>query len=170
MNTSYNILGFILYNKETGERCKIRNPVYEEVRKLRGNQPKLQYQYLSLRKEGKVSSFLKYYPENKKDFTMFREQLHNFTKYLYKNYVSCYIEKTKPLINYPEQFRTHMYHIHQIYLTTLKEKKQHVTNTVVINYVNNLHPNLLMYCLNYNLRQRNIEFIKSDFEISTQSP
>ena len=168
-NTSYNILGVVFKHTITGERCKIRNPVYEEIRKLRGNQPKLQYQYLSLRKEGKVSEFLKYYPENKKDFTLFREQLHNFTKYLYKNYVSCYIEKSKPLINYSEQFRTHMFHIHQIYLTTLKEKKQHVTNTVVINYVNNLHPNLLMYCLNYNLRQRNIDFIKSDFEINNES-
>ena len=54
MNTPYNILGVVLYNSVTGERCKIRNPVYEQVRNLRGNQPKLQYQYLSLRKEGKV--------------------------------------------------------------------------------------------------------------------
>jgi hypothetical protein len=45
MNTSYDILGVVLVNFITGERTKIRNPVYEEVRSLRGNQPKLQYQY-----------------------------------------------------------------------------------------------------------------------------
>ena len=46
MNTPYNILGVVLKNSLTGDRAKIRNPVYEQVRKLRGNQPKLQYQYL----------------------------------------------------------------------------------------------------------------------------
>ena len=50
-NTPYHIMGVIIKNTETNERCKIRNPIYEEVRQLRGNQAKLQYQYLSLRKE-----------------------------------------------------------------------------------------------------------------------
>jgi hypothetical protein len=73
MNTSYDIVGVVLHNKLTGERAKIRNPVYEQVRNLRGNQPKLQYQYLCLRKEGKVKDFLKFYPENKKEFSGFRD-------------------------------------------------------------------------------------------------
>jgi hypothetical protein len=63
MNTSYDKMGFVLYNKTTGHRTKIRNPVYEEVKQLRGNQTKLQYQYLALRKDGKVNEFLKYFPE-----------------------------------------------------------------------------------------------------------
>ena len=67
MNTSYDIMGVVLHNKLTGERTKIRNPVYEQVRALKGNQPKLQFQYLSLRNEGKVKDFLKFYPENKKE-------------------------------------------------------------------------------------------------------
>jgi hypothetical protein len=45
-NTPYDILGIVVKNVETGERTKFRNPIYEEVRQLRGNQPKLQYQYL----------------------------------------------------------------------------------------------------------------------------
>ena len=47
MNTSYNVVGVILHNKLTGERIKIRNPVYEQVKQLRGNQPKLQYKKTS---------------------------------------------------------------------------------------------------------------------------
>ena len=62
MNTPYYILGVVLYNYLTGERTKIRNPVYEQVRNLRGNQPKLQYQYLTLRKEGRVGEFLNIRP------------------------------------------------------------------------------------------------------------
>ena len=100
MNTSYDVVGVVVYNNETGERMKVRNPVYEQVRHLRGNQPKLQYQYLSLRKEGKVSDFLKFYPENKKEFSTFRDQIHLFTNTLFSNYISCYIKKEKPLIEF----------------------------------------------------------------------
>jgi hypothetical protein len=162
MNTSYDVVGVVLYNKLTGERSKIRNPVYEQVRNLRGNQPKLQYQYLCLRKEGKVSDFLKFYPENKKEFSSFRDSVHLFTNTLYSNYTSCYIKKEKPLKEYSEQYRTHMFNIHKIFLDQLREKKQFVTNTVVINYVNDMHPSLLMYCLNFHMRKRSVDTIVAD--------
>jgi hypothetical protein len=165
MNTSYDVVGVVVYNNETGERMKVRNPVYEQVRHLRGNQPKLQYQYLCLRKEGKVADFLKFYPENKKDFSTFRDQIHLFTNTLFSNYISCYIKKEKPLLEFSEQFRTHMFNIHKIYTDELREKKLFVNNTVVIKYVNNLHPSLLMYCLNFQMRKRNVDTIAADANI-----
>jgi hypothetical protein len=165
MNTSYNIVGVVVYNNETCERMKVRNPVYEQVRHLRGNQPKLQYQYLCLRKEGKVADFLKFYPENKKEFSTFRDQIHLFTNTLFSNYISCYIKKENPLINFSEQYRTHMFNIHKIYTDELREKKLFVNNTIVIKYVNNLHPSLLMYCLNFQMRKRNVDTIVADANI-----
>jgi hypothetical protein len=166
MNTPYDILGVVIHNSKTGERTKIRNPVYEQVRQLRGNQPKLQYQYLSLRKEGRVSEFLKFYPEKKSEFSSFRDQLHLFTNTLYSNYIACYIKKEKPLLEFPEQYRTHMFNIHKQYLNELKVKNFFVTNTVVISYVNNIHPSLLMFCLNFQMRKRNIDFLKVDTNIN----
>jgi hypothetical protein len=165
MNTSYDILGVIIRNSETNERCKIRNPVYEKVRRLRGNQPKLQYQYLCLRKEGKVGDFLKFYPEHKNEFYDFRDKVYLFTKTLFHNYISCYIRKDNPLSDFPCQYRTHMFSIHQKYINELKEKNLYVTNSVVIEYVNNIHPSQLMYCLNFSLRKRTIDFIQADNEI-----
>ena len=159
MNTPYNIVGAVVHNYSTGERMKIRNPVYEHVRNLRGNQPKLQYQYICLRKEGKVREFLEFYPENKKELSIFRDQIHLFTNTLFTNYVSCYIKKERQLINFSEQYKTHMFNIHQKYINELREKKQFVTNTVVINYVNGLHPSLLMYCLNFHMRKQNVDTI-----------
>jgi hypothetical protein len=165
MNTPYNIVGAVVHNYSTGERMKIRNPVYEQVRKLKGNQPKLQYQYICLRKEGKVCEFLEFYPENKKELSIFRDQIHLFTNTLFTNYVSCYIKKERPLINFSDQYKTHMFNIHQKYINELREKKQFVTNTVVINYVNGLHPSLLMYCLNFHMRKKNVDTIVSDSNI-----
>jgi hypothetical protein len=162
MNTSYDIQGVVLYNKETGERSKIRNPVYEQVKHLRGNQPKLQYQYLCLRRQGKVKDYLKYYPENKKEFSKFRDQVHLFTNTLYSNYKSCYIQKEKPLNQFPKQYSSNMYYLHQHYMDHLRENKLYINNTIVQNYVNNLHPSVLMYCLNYDMRKHTIDTIVSD--------
>jgi hypothetical protein len=158
MNTSYDKLGVVIHNISTGERCKIRNPVYEQVRQLKGNQPKLQYQYLVLRKEGRVSEYLNYYPETKKIFSQFRDQLHLFTKTLFSNYISCYIKKEKTLIEFPEQYRNHMFKIHEIYINELREKKLFINNTEVIKYVNSLHPSQQMFSINYQMRKRNVDF------------
>jgi len=155
-------LGIVLYNNFTGVRAKIRNPVYEQVRCLRGNQPKLQYQYLCLRKEGRVAEYLKYYPECKRECSDYRDQVHLFTNTLYSNYVSCYIKKDKPLMQFSEQYRTHMFHLHQVYRTNLMEKKECITSARVIQYVNELHPSLLMHCLNYPLKKRNVDLITAE--------
>jgi len=164
-NTSYDILGVVVKNMETGERTKFRNPIYEEVRHLRGNQTKLQYQYLTLRHSGKLSEFLKYYPETKAEMSKFRDQVHMFTNTLHMNYISCYVKKTKPLREYPDQYKTHMFKLHEQYIGELKQKNSFVTNTVVIQYVNQLHPSLLMHCLNHNMRKRRIDTITVDTPI-----
>ena len=161
-NTPYNIMGIVIKNMITNERTKIRNPIYEEVRHLKGNQTKLQYQYLTLRSEGKLPEFLKYYPENKKDFSECRTQVHIFTNALHYNYLACYVRKEKPLGEFGPQFRTHMFNIHQQFINDLRPHKLFVTNTVVQKYVNNLHPSLLMHSLNYHLRKQNVDTIKAN--------
>ena len=65
-NTSpYGSMGIVFYNTQTGNRTKLRNITYEKVRQLRGNQAKLEYQYLCLRQKNKVAEFLTWYPETK---------------------------------------------------------------------------------------------------------
>ena len=66
---------------------------------------------------------------------------------------------------FSEQYRTHMFNIHKIYMDDLREKKMFVTNTIVINYVNGLHPSLLMYCLNFQMRKRNVDTIAADIDV-----
>jgi len=164
MNTSYDKMGVVLYNKKTGHRTKIRNPVYEEVRHLRGNQSKLQFQYLTLRKEGKVNQFLKLFPENKREFSLYRDQIHLFTNTLFYNYISCYMKKEKQLKEFSQQYKTHMYHIHEKYKNELKPENKFVTNKVVIDYVNSLQPSLLMHSLNYNFQLHMIDIVKNHLE------
>jgi hypothetical protein len=152
LTTPYTVVGVIIKNMRSGARCKIRNPAYEEMRRLRGNHSKPQYHYLTLRKEGKVAKYLQHFPEHQQMFTHFRNQLHAFTYNLHANYVNCYIKKEKPISEYPKQFRTHMFKLHEKYVNELKMMNSYVSNAVTIEYVNNLLPAHLMYSLNYNLR------------------
>lgn len=142
--TSFNLLGAVITNTKTGDRTKIRNPQYEYVRKLKGNQPNLLFQYITLRKEGKVGEFLKYYPEHKKDFALYRDLIHNFTNALYSNYISCYINREQQLDLYPKEFKTNMFLIHQLYRNELKPQKMNINKNIIINYVNQLPIPLLM--------------------------
>ena len=150
MNANINILGAVIYHKD-GERTKIRNPNYESLKHLRGNNPKLQYQYLCLRKLDQVKQYLKFFPESKTQFGIFRGQLHIFTDNLYTNYIKCYIKKQKPLLEFPKQFRAHMYNLHKHYLSIIANKG-YINKQVVINYINTLEPARLMYSLNFHLR------------------
>ena len=151
INTPYECLGFMMRDPLTGERAKIRNPVYERVRHLRGNQPKLMYHYLCLRKEGKVGEFLSYFPEHKSAFASYRNQMHAFTQNIFQYYIQCYMKKMNPLSEFPPQYRPHMFNLHRTYIDILKEQHQHITKVFVIAYVNSLHPSQQMYWLNHNI-------------------
>ena len=156
-NCDYKNVGIMLHHL-SGVRSKIRNPNYEYVRNLRGNQPKKMYRYLVLRNQGKVSNYLEFYPEDKNDFNLFRKQIHNFTNNLHINYINCYIKKTAPLKDFPYQYRSHMFNLHQNYINNLHNIGKAIKRNYVINYINSMHPSKLMYSLNYHLR-KNIQDI-----------
>ena len=150
-NSSYDSVGIIF--KKGYIRSKIRNPNYEEIRHLRGNDPKLQFIYLSLRKTGKLSMYLKLYNEHKKPFLKFREQMHRYTKQLHNNYLECFVFKKTSLKEMPVQFKHHLFLLHKRYLDHVGSKnKVKITFTEVKNYFNNLHPSQQMFVLNYNYR------------------
>ena len=151
MNTDINIVG-VMIKSYNGVRTKIINPGYKYIKNLRGNNSKLQFNYLCLRKDNRVKEYLKYFPESRKLFSEFRKQVHDFTKTLYSNYISCYIKKDRPLLEYPYKFRSHMFNLHQYYLT-IKDMNGYVNKNTVIEYINKLEPSILMYALNYDLRE-----------------
>lgn len=152
-NTDFGCVGVVLKDLNQGWRSKIRNPVYEEVKKLRGNIPKLQYLYLVLRQSGGVKKYLEYFREQSDEFKKYRTQVHNFTQTLYLNYVDCFIKKKAHVNTYPHQYKVCMTALHKIYLDTMMLERRHIHKGVVINYFNSLPPQRQMYLLNYNYRK-----------------
>ena len=153
MNSSYNMMGVVFCNMVTGDRMKIRNPTYEMVKNLKGVEQKLQLQYLSLRHGGRVADYLKSYPEYKGDFSVYRNQLHGFTRSLHQNYLDCFVFKKQKFEEFPQQYKKYMFGLHKKYLEELRENKNSVTFNYVVEYVNTQNPMSLLYSLNYVVRQ-----------------
>ena len=140
--------GFVI-SDDKHRRTKVRNPNYEYVRKLRGNQPKSQYQYLTLRQNGYLNEFLKFYPEYSYKFIKYREQVHEFTNTLHSYYHRCYCKKEQKLGLYDKEYRAHMFNLHQIYIA---DNRKYISKYAVVNYVNKLVPAHLMYAINFKHR------------------
>jgi len=147
----YKMVGVVIYHEKSGVRTKCRNAAYEEIRRLRGNQPKLQYRYLELRNQKRLNDYLYYFPEAKSECAKFKGQLYDFTRELHTNYIRCYIQKRNPLIDFPHQYKNHMFKLHKTYL---EDTKKIINFTRVKDYINDLPVASLMYSLNYNLRQQ----------------
>ena len=162
MNTEFTCLGIIF--KNGFERCKMRNPCYEYLHNLKGNSPKLQYQYYNLRQNDQVKEFLKHYPKYKKEFSELRNDLHRETTVLWKNYISCFVKHLQPLENYGYQYRSHMVELHKKYINELLEQKRCISRQIVINYINELPIPRLMHFMNYRLKQKKIIENNSDFK------
>jgi hypothetical protein len=147
-------------NTETMERTTISNPVYEELKKLRGNNPNLQYQYFCLLRAGQEKTFLEYFPRYKKIFQQFHKQYHEFITRVHQTYFSYYVKKDRPEgVPYEKKYFIHASKIHhQIFLPSLKEpKKVIITRNVVKEYLDELKPNEILYELHYDKRQLAVE-------------
>tara|TARA_Y100000996_G_scaffold414615_1_gene406035 strand:+ start:162 stop:1415 length:1254 start_codon:yes stop_codon:yes gene_type:complete len=166
MDIEYTNVGIQVYNTKTGHRTKLRNPSYEKVKFLKGNSPKLQFQYYNLRQADKVKEFLKYYPEYRGEFLRLRDELHRWTRQLFSNYRECFIRKHKPLREFAYHFKPHMFRLHKLYLEELRTEGNYVSMSEVINYVNNLHPAKLMYSINYPHRKNTTDIIKNSSKIN----
>jgi ubiquitin C len=91
----HTFVGYMLTNVESGLRCAFYNEAYLEAKLLRGNNPNLHYQYLVLRKIGKVAEFLRYFPMYHEHFNKFYEHFNKFCNRIQKLYWLVYVKKNK---------------------------------------------------------------------------
>ena len=143
-NMPYTMMGVSFKEPISGDRCKLRNPAFEYVRHLRGNQPKLSYRYLELRKMEKVVEFLQFYPEHSTKFRYYQTNLHQYTNNLYNMYVNIFIKKYVQLDDIQPPYKISLKQLHYHYRTILAPQNKFVTLQTVIEYVNGLPEAILM--------------------------
>ena len=90
---SPDFVGVMITNCETGLRTSMYAGKYLEVKALRGNNPCLHYQYLNLRKIGKVNEFLGYFPQYAVAFKSFAEYFNRFKARIHQLYMDVHVLK-----------------------------------------------------------------------------
>jgi hypothetical protein len=168
MNSAYNMMGVMFYNMITGQRMKLRNPMYEMVKNVRGSEQKIQLQYLTLRHGGRVADYLKDFPEYKSVFSYHRSQVHSFTRNLHQNYLDCFVFKKKPFAEYPPQYKKHMFVLNKKYIEELRENKNSVTFNYVVEFINRLDPGSLLFSLNYIVKEHKKEIQRLEEPIESE--
>tara|TARA_Y100000992_G_C21274443_1_gene499044 strand:- start:5515 stop:7251 length:1737 start_codon:yes stop_codon:yes gene_type:complete len=149
--TAYNVMGINLLDTSSGKRTKIRNPNYEELKRLRGNQAKMEYHYIELRNKDRIKEFLDFFPEYDEEFMFYEIKITDFCDSLYNNYIDCYLKKKAPLKEFSPKFRNFMYKIHEKY----QNDKIKTTYDIVANYLTIIPEAVLMSAINYDYRQHN---------------
>jgi hypothetical protein len=148
--TIYTPMGWMLTHSVTGDRIAIDNPHYLRLKTIRGNNPNLQYHYLSLYRINQGSEFLSWFPMYKKQFYEFYTQYHAFITDVHNAYVSYYVLKEGKTI--PKKYFVHAAKIHHnVFLPSIHspEGKTIITHRVVREYVDSLTPSKLLYYLRY---------------------
>ena len=144
----YTPMGWMLTHAITGDRVAKENPHYQRLKELRGNNPNLLYQYLSLYRIGKVSDFLEWFPMYKKSFFEFYTQYHSFITEVHNAYVSYYVLKDPKQI--PKKYFIHAAKIHHdVYLPSLSKQKIIITHRVVREHFDQVAPGKMLYYMRY---------------------
>ena len=85
--------GCMMINYETGMRRTHYREEYLELKALRGNNPSIYYQYLTLRKIQKVDDFLTHFPQYNELFVQFGDQFNRFKTRLHQMYMDIRVFK-----------------------------------------------------------------------------
>jgi len=155
--TSHHILGVMFTDLLTGERSSMTNVVYESVRKLRGNNPNLQYQFFALKDLDEKQKFLKYFPMYTDQFFEFSQEYQKFITSVHQYYFEYYILKQPSINPIPKKYFIHVSRIHHnIYLPSLESGRIVITHKVVENYFNSMSSGELMHYMYYKDKPKKI--------------
>ncbi len=135
-----------------GTRYRLRSNTYRMVRSLRGETPRADERFFTLRRQGLIKTYLYYYPEDKQRYWDYENWLRDATEDLYKTYCLVYKERSVQLETVPKKWHVHLAAVHGQYLQTLRPAKKTVNRDVVKDYMNGLPTPRLLFLMNLEKR------------------
>lgn len=142
-NCDASSVGVMIYHIPSGERSKLRNPVYD----LANIDLKIQHRFFYMRSQDRTDEYLRHFPEHAETFKALENHVWQFIVQLHQNYINLYVKKGVPVAH-----RVHLHTIHQHYLRKLRPSP--VTLYTVTNYVNQLNPVKLFYTMNPQISEK----------------
>ena len=129
------------------KRWRIRSMSYKILRTLRGQEATVEERFARLRSQGNLRVYLLTWPEEKQTFFDLEMKLRRQTSQVYAEYCEVHKERKKVLADVPLYCRSIVWALHGLYLTTLKAQGQTVKMPTVIQMVNTLPLDKLVWLL-----------------------
>jgi hypothetical protein len=148
--------GIVLWNEKTGERTLLNNPNYKELLQLREMSPGFQYEYLCIKRIGKLTEYMDYYPQQKKTIMQMENIYTEFVKTLHKCYMDVYVFKKELLNNLSQQYRPYLENLHKnVYLPSILTRNPvKITKAIVREYIDKMEPREQLFLFSYLRRER----------------
>lgn len=145
--SNYYPMGIMITHTLTGKQTQIVNKNYEWVRKVRGNNPNLQYHFFEVLRDGKLAEFLQYFPNYIDLFSRFHHQFQDFISQVHQAYFTYYVKKNREK-NIPKRIFIHAARIHhEIYIP----EHRLIKRPVVAEYFQRMSPSQLVYYMGNNI-------------------
>ncbi len=139
---SFSIKGFTI--KKGSMRVKWINPNYDYVCNLKTNFNNKFLSYINLRQEWKLSEYLRYFPEERHMYNLYRERYNIIKNKLYDAYVNVNINKSIKLNEVDFPLRPLVYEIHGYYLKT----KHKINMSYINDYMQGLPGKKVLFVYN----------------------
>jgi hypothetical protein len=147
--STYVPIGIMIQDRTTGISTCIENPAYQYLKELRGNNPNLKYQFLSVRQSGRISEFLAFFPKYIPHFNRFTMEYIDFIKETHNGYVSYYVKKSGIKVSkryFPLVYQLH----HNVYLPSVNSGSPVIIKRPIVEeFIHRLEPKSLIYYLNW---------------------
>ncbi len=153
-NTLYkhNFQGFVITNKETNERFKMRTEKYKEVRLMRQNTPRRDFVWLTEWAKGQLRQYLTIYPEESLQANSIVNKYKSFCSEVFRIYTEVFKAHTMEKHEIPKKYRMFIYALHKHYYEVVKPTGFGLSWNATREFLNSRDVPMMLYGINYDIR------------------
>jgi hypothetical protein len=134
------------------DRYKVRTPLYNTVRRRRGNSARLDFMWLTEWRSGALPVYLSLYPEERGAANSTVSRWKQATNEVYHWYVSVFKARDTPKQQIPPKYRPLVYGLHNLYMTTLKPAGKSLDWKTCLTFMNERDTAQMLFVINWDLR------------------
>lgn len=128
----------VVFKDSNGNRWKFRSEKYMAVKSLRGNTNYPSQRFAQLFEQNLIKQYLEYYPEDSTIFTICNMYLISIIIHIHELYCKVHIHKSIGIDEVNKIYHPHLYTLHGIYLSKLRNESKKVTLNDVYDYIHKL--------------------------------
>jgi len=147
---AHNVLGFVV--KQDDRRWKIRSPVYNQVRLMRGNSARRDFLWLSLWRSNTLPAYLSIYPEEITEANAIVNRWKHITSVVYHTYCDVFKVRSMAKNAIEPKYRPFVFGLHNLYINELKPQNKSVDWKTAMQYMNSRDTAQALYAINWEVR------------------